>query len=158
MGVLEMAYKVGMPLLRKISDGLFGRRRALGTLTRTPVGNLGLQPGEWVEVLSYKDIIATLDTKGRNRGLVYDIEVRKFSGRKYRVRNRLDRMISEPTGEMKKVEGTVTLDGNTCMCARALGGCPRLEFAYWREIWLKRVDSKETADPGPTTAVEALRS
>jgi hypothetical protein len=61
------------------------------------------------------------------------------SGTEFRVRNRLDRMISEVTGEMRHVEATVVLDGLNCTCANVLGGCPRQDFMYWREIWLKRI-------------------
>jgi hypothetical protein len=135
----EMIGLIAMPLYRKMKDRLFGRFRLLGRLDRTPVGTLGLHPGELVEIKSLKEMQETLDRRGRNRGLVCDIELKKFCGRQYRVRSRFDRMISESTGQMRTVEGTVILDGNTCMCARALGGCPRLDFCYWREVWLKRV-------------------
>jgi len=37
---------------------------------------------------------------------------------------RLDRMILEATGEMRELKNTVTLDGPTCMCSYAIGGCP----------------------------------
>ena len=144
VGVFEMIGLILVPLYRKIRDRLFGRPRLLGSLTRTPVGTLELQPGEIVEIKSLKGMQETLDRKGRNRGLVCDIEMEQFSGRKYRVRSRLDRMISEPTGEMRKVEGTVFLEDNLCLCARVLGGCPRLEYNYWREVWLQRVDSDQT--------------
>jgi hypothetical protein len=33
----------------------------------------------------------------------------------------------------------VYLEGSMCGCAHvAFGGCPRGEFSYWREIWLRR--------------------
>ena len=121
-------------------DRLAGRPVLVGNLKRTPVGTLELQPGELVEIKSMEEMRATLDDKGRNRGLACDIELKTFCGRHYRVLGRLDRMISEPTGEMRKVEATVILDGNTCMCARVVGGCPRLEYTYWREVWLRRVE------------------
>lgn len=136
----DMAKLIVVPLFRKIRDGLVGRPKLLGVLTRTPVGSLGLQPGEIVQVKTLEEMRATLDRKGRNRGLICDLELKRFCGMKYRVRSRLDRMISEATGQMRKVEGTVILDGNTCLCAWTVGGCPRLEYCYWREAWLKRAD------------------
>lgn len=142
--LVELASLVAVPLCRKIRDKLLGRPRLRGPLARTPVANLVLRPGEWVEVKSLEEIQRTLDANGKNRGLPFDIELQKFCGRKYRVLSRLDQMISEATGKMRKVEATVILDGNQCMCARALGGCPRLEYCYWREIWLKRVDVPAT--------------
>jgi hypothetical protein len=114
----------------------------LGDLTRTPVGELNLRPGEMVEIRNLEEIRQTLDTRGRNRGLVCDLELGKFCGKKYRVRSRLDRMISERTGQMREVGGTVILDGNLCICARTLGGCPRQEYCYWREVWLRRVETQ----------------
>ena len=135
----EMIKLICVPLYRKTRDVLIGRPRLVGRCKRTPVGTLNLQPGELVIIKSLKEIQETLDARGRNRGLVADIELGRFCGQQYRVRGRLDRMISESTGEMRKVEGTVILEGNTCLCARALGGCPRLEYCYWREVWLRRV-------------------
>jgi hypothetical protein len=142
VGIGEMLPLILVPLYRKIRDALFGRPRLQGDLATTPVGELKLQPGEMVEIRNLEEMRQTLDSRGRNRGLVCDIELKKFCGKKYRVLSRLDRMISEPTGQMRKVEGTVILDGNTCMCARALGGCPRQEYCYWREVWLRRVGSQ----------------
>jgi hypothetical protein len=146
VGAAEMFRLILVPLYRKVRDALFGRPRLLGNLTKTPVGNLNLQPGELVEIRDMEEMRQTLDTRGRNRGMVCDIELKKFCGKRYRVLARLDRMISEPTGEMRNVQGTVLLDGNTCMCARVVGGCPRFEFCYWREAWLKRVGPPQQAE------------
>jgi hypothetical protein len=114
------------------------RRHLAGSLKRTPVGNLNLQPGEWVEVKSESEIVQTLDEKNRNRGLLFDFTLCKYKGR-YRVRNRLDKMIIESTGKMFNLQGTVVLDGVNCLCNKVFGGCPRQDPVYWREIWLKRV-------------------
>jgi hypothetical protein len=140
VGVVSMTGLIVVPLYRKIRDRLVGRPRLVGTLARTPVGDLRLQPGELVEIKSQEEMRQTLDSNGRNRGLICDIELKKFVGRRYRVRSRFERMISEATGQMRHVKATVILEGNTCMCARVIGGCPRLDFCYWREVWLKRVE------------------
>lgn len=141
-GVLEMAGMVLVPLWRKATRRI-PRRRLHGTLKRTPVGHLALQPGEWVTIKPASEIAQTLDIHGRNRGLSCDFGMSNHSGTAFRVRNRLDRMISEATGEMRHVEATVVLDGLNCTCANVLGGCPRQDFMYWREIWLKRVEHAE---------------
>ena len=137
-GVLEMVRMVMVPLWRKATSRI-PRRRLRGTLKRTPVGHLALQPGEWVTIKPASEIAQTLDIHGRNRGLSCDFGMSNHSGTEFRVRNRLDRMISEATGEMRHVEATVVLDGLNCTCANVLGGCPRQDFMYWREIWLKRI-------------------
>jgi hypothetical protein len=132
-----------VPLFRKTRDKLFGRPRLRGVLSRTPVGDLNLQAGEWVEIKSQTEMRDTLDRHGRNRGLICDIELKKFCGKRYQVLARLDKMISEATGEMRDVHGTVILDGNQCMCARALGGCPRNDYCYWREVWLRKITPED---------------
>ncbi len=142
VGILEMTGLIVAPLFRKVRDRLFGRPRLVGNLTRTPVGTLGLQPGERVEIKSLKEVTETLDKQGRNRGLVCDSELMKLCGREYRVHSRLERMISESTGLMRDVPATVILEGNMCMCSRALGGCPRMDYTYWREVWLRRIEPR----------------
>jgi hypothetical protein len=139
-GILEMTSLVIAPIWRKATRRI-PRKRLAGNLKRTPAANLGLQPGEWVTIKPESEIAATLDNKGRNRGLSCDYGMSSRSGEKFRVRHRLDRMISEPTGEMRKVEATVVLEGLNCTCANVVGGCPRQDFIYWREIWLKRLNA-----------------
>jgi len=137
-GLFEMAWLVLLPLWRKATQRI-PRKRLAGDLKRTPVGNLDLQPGDWVQIKSADEIAKTLDGKGRNRGMLCDRGMCRFSGGKYRVRSRLERMIAEPTGEMRRVESTVILDGLHCLCWNTLGGCPRKDFMYWREVWLDRI-------------------
>ena len=83
VGVLEMIRLISFPVYRKIRDHWSGRPRLIGPLKRTPVGTLGLQPGEIVQIKSLKEMQATLDHSGRNRGLVCDIELEKFCGMKF---------------------------------------------------------------------------
>ena len=129
-----------VPSFRKLRDVAVGRPWLTGNLTKTPVGTLGLEPGDLVEVRSLEEMRQTLDRKGRNRGLICDIELGVSCGKQYRVLSRLDRFISDYTGEMKKVEATVILEGVHCLCARVVGGCSRLDYGYYREVWLKRVE------------------
>jgi hypothetical protein len=120
-----------------------------GLETKAPTESLNLQPGEWVEVKRLKSIIETLDQRGRNRGLTFSPDMRLWCGRKLRVRNRLDKMIADDgTGKMKQMRNTVCLEGSTCGCAHmgvGLADCSRCELTYWREIWLQRCESGETA-------------
>ena len=96
-----------------------------------------------VEVKSTEEITQTLNTKGFNRGLRYDRGLNIFCGSRHPVRDRLDKMIIESTGQMVRLEGTVTLEDSCCTCRKtALGGCPRKDLVYWREAWLKRVDGQ----------------
>ena len=102
--------------------------------------------GEWVQIKSEPEIAQTCDTRARNRGLTCDLGMRQYCGGQYQVRNRLDRMILEPTGEMRQVESTVILEGINCLCWwNHVGGCPRSDYVYWREIWLERA-GRRTAE------------
>lgn len=110
-----------------------------GKLKRTPTVALNLRPGELVEVKSKDEILATLDTMGRNRGLGFTPEMLKYCGKTYRVLKRLDKMINEQTGVMRQIANTVLLEGVTCD-GKAHGGCQRMCYCLWREIWLKRIE------------------
>jgi hypothetical protein len=109
-----------------------------GEQKKTVAEELNLQPGEWVEVKSAADIQATLDAKGRNRGLIFDPEMLLYCGRRYRVAASFRKMIAEDTGKMIELTNTVLLEGLTCQGICALN-CPRANYFYWRESWLKRV-------------------
>ncbi len=126
------------PVVRKLVEKL-KEVNPDGNLAVSPRGALDLQPGELVEVKSFREIKETLDSHGKNRGLAFIPDMKRYCGKRYRVRNRLERMILEHTGEMVEVKDTVILDENTCTYDHTFGGCPRNEFNYWREVWLRRV-------------------
>jgi len=97
--------------------------------------SLGLQPGELVEVKSRKEIEATLDTAGKNKGLLFTPPMLQYCGKRFYVANRLNKMIQDESGRMIHLKDTVVLDGVTCQA----WGCQRSNLQFWREIWLKRV-------------------
>ena len=114
-----------------------------GMLTKTPTGELNLQPGDWVRVKALDEIVATLDSNNRNRGLYFDAEMVRYCGGTYQVLRRVNKILDEKTGKI------VTFN-NPCIVLRDVycGGdisklrlfCPRAIFSYWREIWLEKVD------------------
>lgn len=115
--------------------------RTVGRLVKTPCEQLGLQAGEWVEVKSHAEILATLDAQGKNRGLTFDPEMVPYCGQRFRVLRRVSKLIDEKTGELRSIPGDcIILDGVVC---RALYHrlCPRSTYPYWREIWLRRVEA-----------------
>jgi len=114
-----------------------------GSSTRTP--RLDLQPGEWVRIKSPEDIRATLNDKGKNRGLWFDREMLQLCGQVFRVRHRVDRLIDERTGEMIELSSDcVALEGAVCSGEHSVGRwfCPRAIYPYWREGWLERVETE----------------
>jgi len=66
-----------------------------GKLQKTPLETLDLQPGELVQVRTKAEIVATLDTQNRNRGLFFDTEMIPYCGGIYRVLRRVHRIIDE---------------------------------------------------------------
>jgi len=117
-------------------------RRAAGLLAGrgpTPVEKLGLLPGDWVQVKSLGEISATLDRHRKNRGLEFSRYMIPFCGGTYRVRSRMANFIDENTGEVRRLENTVLLEGVSCGGETTSGPCRRAEYLYWREIWLRRV-------------------
>ena len=129
-------------ILKRIIRNRFHRLlgwKLRGRQKQTPTAALGLQPGEWIEIRSREEIEATLDEDARNRGLSFEQEMLEYCGGRYPVAFPVRRIISEETGQMVRLQNTVVLEGVTCqgLCAR---NCPRGNYLYWREIWLKRVD------------------
>ena len=112
---------------------------------KTPKSALGLVAGDLVEVKSAAEIAETLDVHGRNRGLVWSYDLAPYCGRRFRVVKRLDRIIVEYNAEMANMTDTVLLEGANCPCKYAVGGCPRSDLIYWREIWLKKIEEPANA-------------
>jgi hypothetical protein len=109
---------------------------------KTPSVRLDVQPGEFVRVRRYEEILATLNEISHNRGMVWDPEMVPFCGETHRVLRRVDRIIDEKTGRMLKLKNDcIQLDGVVCRAcyAKYRRFCPRSIFPYWREIWLERV-------------------
>jgi hypothetical protein len=101
--------------------------------------HLDLQPGDLVRIKSKEEILATLDSANKHRGLSFDVEMLKYCGRTARVRGRVERLIDEKTGEMITIRrDCVILDGVVCT-GDYHGCCTRSVFPYWREIWLEKI-------------------
>jgi hypothetical protein len=108
----------------------------------TPLETLNLQPGELVRVKSHDEILRTLDTNGRNRGLYFDAEEVPYCGGSYRVLKLVTRIINEQTGKMQEFKiPSVILDSVVCQARFSACRlfCPRSIYAFWRETWLERV-------------------
>ena len=111
----------------------------------TPAVTLDLQPGELVRIKPYKEILKTLDTRDRNRGLYFDAEEVPYCGGQYRVLRRVTRIINDKTGRMLEMK-TPCLILDSVICESRYSECrlfcPRSIYSFWREIWLERVDTK----------------
>ena len=114
--------------------------QALQAAPAPPSEALNLQPGEFVQVKSSREIFATLDRRNRNRGLLFDSEMLKYCGGTYRVLKRVNQIVDEKNGKMLRMKSScIILDGSAC-AADYHKLCPRAIYHYWREGWLRRVD------------------
>jgi hypothetical protein len=136
----RFAYILWLAMCNRVWWLLYGRGfyQVTGEQKKTLTAELNLQPGELVEIKSMAEIQATLDAKGRNRGLSFDPEMARHCGRRCRVAGPVNTIISEETGTMVKISNTVILEGLVCEGLCVLN-CPRANHLYWREIWVKRV-------------------
>lgn len=111
-----------------------------GRATRTPTAHTDLKPGELVRIKSKRDILQTLNGDLLNRGLGFDVEMTRFCGRTARVERRVEKIIDEKTGRMLQMRNPcIVLEGVVCEGAYSVN-CPRSIYAYWRELWLERVE------------------
>jgi hypothetical protein len=120
--------------------------------SKTPNVALGLQPGEWVRIKSYDEILSTLDAGNRNRGLAFDAEMVPFCGRKLRVLKRVARILDEKSGRLTEFKTpSVILEGAVCegRYSECRLFCPRSIPSYWREIWLERVPAPDDSSKKP---------
>lgn len=124
---------------------------------KTPTKTLNLKPGEFVQVRSKKEIMRTINGRQRNRGLWFDVEMVPYCDKTFQIIERVDRIIDEKTGKMMTLpDSCLVLDRVTCrgIFSRDRLFCPRNTYAYWREIWLKRIQEADNRsdvlgpDPG----------
>ena len=141
-----------LAIFNHLTGTLFGRRypHVCGRAgDKTPNAQLNLRPGELVQVRSKDDIMRTLNSQQKNRGLWFDVEMLPYCEKEIPVLHRVEKIVDERTGRMIKLPNScVILDGAAC------GGklspnrmfCPRSIYPFWREVWLERVNDK----PGDT--------
>jgi len=135
---------------------LFPRKPGLiPTGKPTPAGTLNLQPGELVRVKSHEEILKTVDSRNRNRGMHWDAELVPYCGGTYRVLNSVTKIIDEKTGKMLEMKNPcIILDSVVCQArysqCRML--CPKEMYPYWREIWLERVAADGSGVSGADAA------
>src|SRR5262249_27906745 len=81
----------------------------------TPTLSPGLQQGDLVRIKSYREILTTLNTKHRNRGMFFDKEMVPYCEGEYRVHKRVGKIINEQTGKMQEMKTpSIILDDVFC--------------------------------------------
>jgi len=137
---LREAFGIARTRVRRFLADRRNGAKAKGTTRRaySSAEVLNLQPGELVRIKSESEIRETLDSCGKSRGLAWIPVMNKYCGRECRVLKRVEKIILESTGEIRKAKNTVLLEGVIC---EGLYGCDRSCFPFWREVWLERVNT-----------------
>ena len=144
--------RLGRALIITLFNTIQEKRHALpyphiiGTLDKTPIEALDLQPGELVQVRSKEEIFATLDARHRNRGLLFDSEMLPYCGGIFRVLRRVHQIVDEKTGKMMHMKyPCIVLEGVVCQ-SDFHRFCPRAIYSYWREGWLRRASAETVSE------------
>lgn len=102
-----------------------------------------LRVGDVVEVLSAKEILATLDDKGELENLPFMPEMLQFCGRRMTVHKSAHKLCDYiRAGGLLWMNNAVHLTGARCS-GQAHGGCQTACSLYWKEAWLRRVTPAE---------------
>lgn len=96
-------------------------------------------PGDVVEVLSEREILATLDKKGTFDKLPFMPEMLGYCGRTFRVSRQAFKTCVDDQ-EMRTLDNTVFLEEVRCDGSEH-GGCDRACLIFWKTAWLKRSDA-----------------
>lgn len=117
-----------------------------------------LGAGDWVEVRSKEEILATLDGNGRLEGLPFMPQMLQYCGQRFQVLKHAGKTCCEMSGPAgvvyvpRRLSGTVHLE-HRCD-GRMYGGCQAGCLIFWKDAWLKRVgsiDLQERARAGGCT-------
>ena len=98
-----------------------------------------LKAGDWVEVRSRQEVLASLDSKGRLDGLPFMPEMLEHCGRRFQVYKRAHKTCDTVTrtGGRQLPDG-IHLD---LRCSGAAHGhCQAACLLFWKESWLKPID------------------
>ena len=110
---------------------------------------LDLRVGEVVEVRGEEEILATLDGNGELESLPFMPEMLQFCGRRFRVdKLALKSCDTINWNGMYRMRNAVHLEGLRCD-GQAHGGCQAGCLLYWKEAWLKRVETDDRPAPSP---------
>ena len=102
---------------------------------------LNLKAGEWVEVRSRAEILATLDEHSRLENLPFMPEMLQYCGQKFQVFKRADKTCDyiQPWS-IRRMTNSVHLAGVRCD-GSGHDGCQAGCLIFWKESWLKRAEN-----------------
>jgi hypothetical protein len=113
-------------------------------------GSRRLRPGDVVEVRSPAEIMATLDDRAATEGMPFMPEMLQYTGRRFTVTRRVEKIcdtagkISGQPSVSRRMRRTVYLEDLRCD-GSGHGGCQAGCRLYWKEDWLRVIDSETGA-------------
>ena len=120
----------------------------MGENNSNPHRILNLKAGEWVEVRSREEILATLDENGRLENMPFMPEMFAFCGRRFRVYKRAHKTCDTVFPVRgRRVNAAVHLE--TRCDGQAHGGCQAGCMIFWKEAWLKPISFNSSGDAAP---------
>ncbi len=119
------------------------------------MGRAQFRPGDLVEIRSTAEILATLDDRGTTRNTLFMPEMIPYLGRRHRVAQ-LALKVCTPPGNVNLRSGVVFLDDLRCD-GTGHGGCQMECRIFWREEWLRPVESGSSAQRAPSDADDVAR-
>jgi hypothetical protein len=105
--------------------------------------------GDWVQVRSKQEILATLDSNGRLDGLPFMPQMFKYCGRSFKVFKVAHKTCDTVNGTGgRRITRGIHLD---VRCdGQAYGGCQAACLIFWKDAWLKPdVEEIDAADSVP---------
>jgi hypothetical protein len=95
--------------------------------------------GDWVEVRKELEILRTLDVRGTLEGIPFMPEMLQFCGRRFQIYKSAHKTCDSTSCQSRRLLHTVHLE--TRCSGEAHGGCQAGCLLYWKEAWLRPVDS-----------------
>ena len=97
-----------------------------------------LRAGDWVEIRSKQEILASLDSKGQLDGLPFMPEMLRHCGKRFRVYKRAHKTCDTVTGTGgRRLPEGIHLD---LRCdGSAHGNCQAACLLFWKEAWLRPI-------------------
>lgn len=119
-----------------------------------------LRPGDFVEVKTPDEILATLDSDGAIDHLPFMPEMIQFCGKRFQVSRRVVKTCtsgSRSTMHAFRQDDVVLLDGLRCSGADH-DGCPKACMIFWREAWLRKIEDAAAARRADSEGAQRLRA
>jgi hypothetical protein len=103
---------------------------------------MSMRVGDWVEVRSKEEILATLDSNGRVEGLPFMPQMFEYCGQRFQIFKSAHKTcdtVNGPSGSWfpHGIHLDLRCDG------KAYGGCDAACLIFWKEMWLRPVAGKD---------------